>query len=43
MNSSWQTLFFRHILTRWMQDIVGQAWASCTMVWKCCWVWARSK
>jgi len=29
--------------TRWMQDIVGWVWASCTMVWKCCWVWARSK
>jgi len=34
--------------TRWMQNIVGQVWASCThinyggLVWKSCWVWARS-
>ena len=30
-------------LTLWMQNIVGRAWVSCTLVWKCCWVWARSK
>jgi len=29
--------------TRWMQDIVGWACTSCTMVWKSRWVWARSK
>ena len=28
---------------RWMQDTVGRAWVRCTMFWKSCWVWARSK
>ena len=36
------TLYYE-MLTRWMQDIVGWEWASCTMVWKSWWVWARSK
>jgi len=26
-----------------MLDIMESVWASCTVVWKCCWVWAGSK
>jgi len=33
---------YASIATMWMQDIVGWVWASYIMVWKCCWVWARS-